>query len=137
VVLTHGYWQRRFGGRPVVGESMRVDGEVREIVGVLPASFRFLQAEPSLVMPLQFNRAEVPVGNFSYQGIARLKPGVTIEQAQADLSTVASQLAKEYPRTNEKTGARVLPLRDHLVGNVQLAVRLLAGAVCLVLLIPV
>jgi putative ABC transport system permease protein len=144
VVLTHGYWQRRYGGRPVVGESMRIDGDVREIVGVLPASFRFLQAEPSLVMPLQFNRAEVPVGNFSYQGIARLKPGVTIEQASADVARLLTRIPEVFPlppgftRTmydELKMAPRLRPLADDVIGDIGQVLWILLGTVGLVLLI--
>jgi predicted permease len=144
VVLTHGYWQRRYGGRPVVGESMRVDGEVREIVGVLPASFRFLQSEASLVMPLRFNRAEVPVGNFSYQGIARLKPGVTLEQAGRDVARLLSRIPERFPlppgftRTmydELKMAPRLRPLADDVIGDVGQVLWILLGTVGLVLLI--
>ena len=68
VILTHGYWQRRFGGSDIVGQSMTVDGEPLEIIGVLPATFRFLNENPSIVLPLQFDRTKIFVGNFSYQG---------------------------------------------------------------------
>jgi putative ABC transport system permease protein len=144
VVLTHGYWQRRYGGRPVVGESIRVDGTPREIVGVLPATFRFLRVEPSLVVPLQFNRAEVPVGNFSYQGIARLKPGVTIEQANADVARLLTRVPELFPlppgfsRTmydELKMAPRLRPLADDVIGDVGPVLWILLGTVGVVLLI--
>jgi putative ABC transport system permease protein len=144
VVLTHGYWQRRYGGRQVVGESMRVDGEVREIVGVLPASFRFLQSEASLVMPLRLNRAEVPVGNFSYQGLARLKPGVTLEQASSDVARLLSRIPELFPlppgftRTmydELKMAPRLRPLAEDVIGDVGQVLWILLGTVGLVLLI--
>ncbi|HEV3483828.1 MAG TPA: ABC transporter permease, partial [Vicinamibacterales bacterium] len=76
VLITHAYWQRKFGGDPnIIGRGITVDGRPREIIGVLPASFRFLSYNPQLVVPFQINRAEVFVGGFSHQGIARLKPG--------------------------------------------------------------
>jgi predicted permease len=143
-ILTHGYWQRRFGGRPVVGRSLRVDGDLREIVGVLPASFRFLQADPSLVMPLQFNRAEVPVGNFSYQGIARLKPGVTIDQASGDVARLLPRVPELFPlppgftRTmydELKMAPRLRPLADEVIGDIGQVLWILLGTVGLVLLI--
>ena len=87
-ILTYAYWQRKFGGdRGVIGRRLIVDGRPREVIGVLPQSFRFLRSDPALLLPLQFNRAEIFIGNFSYQGLARLKPGVTIEQANADIAT--------------------------------------------------
>ena len=83
-MLAHSYWQRKFSSDPsVIGRQVMIDGSPREIIGVLPASFRFLDTHPQLVLPMRLNRAEVFVGNFSYQGIARLKPGVTIAQANA------------------------------------------------------
>ena len=77
VMLSHAYWMRLFNGSPnAIGQSLPVNGRGREIIGVLPEDFRFLRYNPSVVYPFRFNRAEVFLGNFSYQGIARLKPGV-------------------------------------------------------------
>ena len=68
-MLTHAYWQRKFGSDPdVVGRPLVVDGTPREIIGVLPAGFRFLDTQPQLVLPFRFDRAKLFVGNFSYQG---------------------------------------------------------------------
>ena len=87
LMLTHAFWQRKFGGdAAAVGRTLTVDGRPYEIIGVLPESFRFLDRTPQIVVPFRFDRAKVFVGNFSYQGIARLKPGVTIEQANADVA---------------------------------------------------
>lgn len=84
LMLTHTFWQRKFGGdASAVGRTLAVDGRPYEIIGVLPASFRFLNRTPQIIVPMRFDRAKIFVGNFSYQGIARLKPGVTIEQANA------------------------------------------------------
>jgi hypothetical protein len=86
VILMDGYWQRRFGAdRAVLGRTIRVDGEPREIIGVMPRSFRFLDENPELILPYRFDRAKTTLGNFSYQAIARLKPGVTLSQANADV----------------------------------------------------
>ncbi|MPZ19958.1 MAG: hypothetical protein GEV06_18890 [Luteitalea sp.] len=86
-VLTYGYWQRRFGGaRDIVGQAVTIDGKPHEVIGVLPASFRFLDRNPAVLLPFRFNRAEIFLGNFSYLGIARLKPGVTIAQANKDVA---------------------------------------------------
>ena len=77
VLLTQGYWQRKLGADPgVLGKSLVVDGTPREIIGVLPAGFKFLNSAPQIVLPFQIDRAKVFVGNFSYQGIARLKSGI-------------------------------------------------------------
>jgi hypothetical protein len=81
VLLTYPYWQRKFGGDPtVIGRQLTVDGVAHEIIGVLPRSFIFLNEHPQLVLPMRIDRAKVFVGDFSYEGIARLKPGVTIDR---------------------------------------------------------
>ena len=98
VVLTHAYWQRAFSGDPsAVGRALVVDGRPREIIGVLPASFRFLNSRPAMLLPFRFNRAEVFIGNFSYQGLARLKPGVTLAQANADLARMLPLMMEKFP----------------------------------------
>ena len=79
VVLLAGYWRARFGGdRSVVGRTVTLDGKPREIIGVLPDSFRFLDRDVSLVVPMRLDRSKVVIGNFSYAAMARLKPGLTI-----------------------------------------------------------
>ena len=91
VMLTDGYWKSRFGGdRSVLGRRILVDGNACEVIGVLPPSFQFMDQKVSVLMPLRFNRNEVHLGNFSYQGVAVLKPGVTLQQANADLDTHAA-----------------------------------------------
>ena len=89
VVLSYGYWQRKFGGASsVVGRSITVDGKPREIIGVLPRGFRFLdQAEDAaLFLPFQWDRSKIKLGNFSQRALARLKPGVTMAEASADMA---------------------------------------------------
>ena len=98
VMLAHAYWERKFGSDPsVIGRQVMVDGSPREIIGVLPAGFRFLNANPQLVLPFRLNRAEVFVGNFSFQGIARLRPGVTIAEANADMARLIPLVAQRFP----------------------------------------
>src|SRR3954453_23604118 len=87
VLLTHGYWQRKMGSDPgVLGRSLVVDGTPREIIGVLPASFKFLNSTPQILLPFKFDRAKTFIGNFSSQGLARLKPDRAIAQANADIA---------------------------------------------------
>ncbi|MGH9937132.1 MAG: ABC transporter permease, partial [Blastocatellia bacterium] len=88
VILTYGYWSRKFGGAPsVIGRTIEVDGKPHAIIGVLPESFRFLdQTNLALILPLKFNREKTFLGEFRYEGIARLKPGVTLQQANADVA---------------------------------------------------
>jgi predicted permease len=144
VILTHGYWQRRFGGSDVIGQSLSVDGEPLEIVGVLPSSFRFLNEDPSIVLPLQFDRAKLYVGNFSFQGVARLKPGTTIAQANADIARLLPTLADRYPLPpgftrkmfdDLKVTPDVYPLVQDAVGDVGKMLWILLGTVGMVLLI--
>ena len=87
VMLSYAYWQKNFGGaRSVIGQSITVNGEPREIVGVLPRGFHFLNwDDAALILPMRLNRSDTKLGNFSYEGLARLKPGVTMEQASTDL----------------------------------------------------
>jgi putative ABC transport system permease protein len=87
LMLSYGYWQRRFGGdHAVIGRTITVDSISREIVGIMPEGFRFLNTESDLIMPIAFNRGRTILAGFGFQGIARLKPGVTIAQANADIS---------------------------------------------------
>ncbi len=87
VLLSNGYWHRRFGGSAsVLGQTLMVDGRPRQMIGVLPQGFHFLDQEDSdLFLPFQWDRSKVKLGNFSYQALARLKPGVTMAQASADM----------------------------------------------------
>ncbi len=143
VVLSHPYWQRRFGGDPaVVGKSLTVNGRSREIIGVLPAGFRFLRSKPDVFLPFQFNRAEVYMGNFSYQGLARLKPGVTIEQANIDVARMIPMATERFPKgvtlkmlQEARFGPKVRPLKEDLVGDVGKVLWVLLGTVGMVLLI--
>lgn len=142
LVISESFWRRRFSSDPkVIGMVVRSENGPLTIIGVAPASF-----EPRLLLTASGDRdmwqpkviedyePNLRGGGF-WNAVGRLKPGVTVETAQAEIDAVSAQLAREYPRTNEMTGARVLPLREHLVGDVRLALQLLAGAVSLVLLI--
>lgn len=145
ILLTHGYWQQRFGGDPgVVGRALHVDGKPMEIIGVLPARFRFLDEQPQIVMPYQFDRGKVFVGNFSHTGIARLKPGVTIAQANADLARMLPMLLEKFPPAPGMSRkmldqARVAPdvrlLKSDLIGDVGKTLWVLMATIGIVLLI--
>jgi predicted permease len=98
VLLSHGYWQRRFGGDPgVLGRRIVLDGRAREIIGILPATFRFLDRNPELYLPMRQDRAKVYLGSFSYQAIARLKPGATLAQTNADLERLIPIAIRTFP----------------------------------------
>ncbi len=93
VILSYGYWQRRFGGdRQVIGRNITVDSQSREIVGVMPKGFRFVDSDFDLTTPLAFNRGKVILAGFGFHGIARLKPGATIAEANADLNRLLPDL---------------------------------------------
>ena len=145
IILSHGYWQRKFNGdRGVVGRSLTVEGRPREVIGVLPRAFRFLRSNPEILYPLQFNRAEVYVGNFAYRGVARLKPGVTIEQANADVARMIPLVIERFPLPpgftlkmvdEVKLGPNVRPLALDVVGDIGPVLWVLFGMVGIVLLI--
>ena len=145
VILTHDYWQRTFNGdRSAVGQQLIVNGSAHEVVGVLPADFRFLRYNPSLVFPFRFNRAQVFLGQFSFQGVARLKPGVTIEQANADVARLIPSLLDRFPlppgfsRTmfeEIKLGPLVRPLAVDVVGDIGPMLWILLGTVGIVLVV--
>jgi putative ABC transport system permease protein len=136
VVLGHGLWRRKFGADPaVVGRSVVLDGRPHTIVGVMPPEFHFTQ-ERELIAPVVFGEQERARRGATYLGvIARLEPGVSVEQAEADMGAVAARLAEEYPQVNRRMGAAVLPLDEHMVGHVRPALLVLLGAVGFVLLI--
>jgi putative ABC transport system permease protein len=145
LMLTHTFWQRKFGGDVgAVGRTLTVDGRPYEIIGVLPQSFRFLDRTPQIIVPMRFDRAKIFVGNFSYQGIARLKPGVTIEQANADVARMLPLTVERFPLPpgfsrqmfdEARIGPKVRPLSEDVIGDVGQMLWILLGTVGVVLLI--
>src|SRR4051794_29410985 len=145
VMLGHGYWERKFGSDPgVIGKPVTIDGRAHEIIGVLPAGFTFLDTTPQLVLPFGLNRAEVFVGNFSYQGIARLKPGVTLAQANADVARMIPLVMERFPMPPGFTKQmfqeirltpNVRPLSQDVIGDVGRVLWVVFGTVGIVLLI--
>jgi predicted permease len=145
VILSYAYWQQKFGGAPnTIGRTLLVDGRQREIVGIMPERFRFLDRPFSLVMPLQFDRNETFIGNFSYFAIARLKPGVGITQANTDVARMLPLLAHKFPPPpgmslkmfeEVKLGPDVRPLIQDVTGGVSRVLWVLMSAIGLVLFI--
>jgi predicted permease len=143
VVLSHDFWQKQFGAdKNVLGRTVELDRRRFTIIGVMPAGFQFpIQSDPVELYITFAQEAEgsTPAttqrGSHSLQAIGRLKPSVTVEQAQADLSTIANNLATLYPTTNTHFGTAVRPLREDLIGDVRTALYVLFGAVICVLLI--
>lgn len=98
LMLSCGYWQHRFGGdRAIIGRRLMIDGKAREVIGIMPRNFRFLDLEPALFEPFQFDRNKTFLGNFSFQGVARLKPGVTLAQANADAARMLPIANRNFP----------------------------------------
>jgi predicted permease len=145
VLLTYGYWQRRYGGdRSIVGRDITVDGRRRQIVGVMPREFRFLDSDAQLLVPMQFNRAELQLGGFSYGFLARLKPGVTLAQANDDVARMIPEWLRAWPVLrgvnprvfeNARITAAVRPLKDEVVGDIGQILWILMATIGIVLLI--
>jgi predicted permease len=130
VMLSYGYWQRRFGGeRTVIGRSIAIDGQPRQIVGVMPKGFELVNAEFDVITPFAFDRNKQHLAGFGLQGIARLKPGIPITQANADVkrmlpiwedawpSGIAGFNSHFYEET-WKVAPAIRPLKQEVIGNV-------------------
>jgi putative ABC transport system permease protein len=145
VILTHGYWQRKFGSdASVIGRRIVADGKAREIIGVMPPAFRFLDEKPDLILPFQFERAKVFLGNFSYQAIARLKPGVTLAQANADVARMIPLVNTKFPPPpgfsaklfeDARIQPSVRPLKQDVIGDLGKVLWVLMASIGVVLLI--
>jgi predicted permease len=145
VILTFGYWQRRFGGNAsVIGRTLTVDSKPRTVIGVMPQDFRFLNSQADLILPMRFERDKLFLGNFSYQGIARLKPGVSLEQANADVARMLPGWMRTWPLPpgfsralfeNAHFAPKVQNLKQEVVGNIGATLWVLMGTIGLVLLI--
>ena len=133
-ILTHGYWQRRFGGaQTVLGQSIEIDGSTVDIIGVLPSSFRFLRTDPALVVPMQLDRADAAGVEFDFQALARLRPGITIDDANADIARMIPLLPEGFAELRMEPNVR--PLADDVIGDVGEVLWILLAAVSVVLLI--
>src|SRR5205809_2267209 len=137
VILSNGLWQHRFGGDPrVIGQAVSLNGESYTVIGVMPGSFQFPTRRDQLWVPLAFDAKEAASrGNHFLEVIARMKPGVTLQQAQAEMSTIAARLAQQYPEENLRVGSVVTALQEQVVGDIKPALLVLLGAVGFVLLI--
>jgi len=145
VLISHAYWQRVFSSSPAaVGQTLMVNGQASEVVGVLPEGFRFLDQNPAVIVPFKFNRAEIHAAGFSYQGLARLKPGVSIAQANADVERLLPTLTERFPLPpgftkkmfdEARFGSLVRPLEVDVVGDIGTMLWLMLGTVALVLVV--
>jgi len=138
VLLTNGGWQRRFGGDPnVIGKTLVLDGNLCNIVGVLPKNFQFGPSGSADVWrSLHLSGGMLERRNLHwFHPVARLTAGVSVQQAQAGMQTLARQLELQYPTSNEGVGSRLIPLRDQITGSVRPVMLMLMAAVGFVLLI--
>jgi predicted permease len=146
VILTYGYWNRKFGSdRSVIGRPIEVDGKLRTIIGVLPEDFRFLdRTSLAMLLPLKLNRENTFLGGFMYGGIARLKPGVTLQQANADVARMLPIVDRAFPLPpgasfkmleDLRLGPNIRPLKQEVVGDVGKVLWVLMSGISMVLVI--
>jgi predicted permease len=139
-VLSYGFWKSHFGGAATtVGRTISLNSEPYTIVGVMPASFSIASwgiASRALWVPVAYTPAERAVrDNHNAQVVARLKPGVDVARAEAEMKDISLRLEREYPKENAGWGATVIPLQELIVGDIRTALMMLLAAVGLVLLI--
>jgi putative ABC transport system permease protein len=136
-VLTHGYWQRRFGGNSnVIGQTVTINGESHTIVGILPPGFQFAMRNADLFLPYQPTQNQLTRRYMHGTNlIGRLKDGVTPEQAQAELDIIAGRIEQQFNDSHAGTKARLVPLQEEIVGTVRPILLVLLAAVGFVLLI--
>jgi len=145
-LLTYDYWQHKFGGdASAIGKTLVVDGQPRQIIGVLPRNFRFLDVQDlALILPLQLDRNKTQIGNFTFFGIARLKSGTTLAQATADAAHLLPITLSSFPEQpglprkifeDAHLAPRILPLKERVVGNVGAFLWVVMGGIGTVLLI--
>jgi predicted permease len=145
VMLSYGFWQRQFGGdRSVIGRNLIVDSLPRQIVGIMPQGFRVVKTEPDLILPLAFDRGHVMLAGFGFNGIGRLKPGVTIAQANADLARLLPVWMDTWHNDPNSSGRwyenwkirpTIRPLKQQVVGNVGDVLWVVMGTIALVMAI--
>lgn len=142
-VLSYGLWQRRFGGDSgIIGQKILINGKPATVIGVMPASFHwyikkssFFKKVPEMWKPFPITQEERTRKGRFLGVVARLKPGISVEKAQAEMTLIGNRLEKEYPEFNTNWGVNVVPLRQQLSGDVRPALLILSGAVGFVLLI--
>jgi predicted permease len=146
VLLSYSYWQQKFGGASsVIGQPITLDGKARQIIGVLPRGFHFLEyTDAALIVPFQWDRSKTKLGNFSERALARLKPGVTMEQASADMARLLPVTVRSFaapdgfsPTIFEKAriSPSLRPLKLDVIGDVGKVLWVLMGSIGMVLLV--
>ena len=137
-ILSYGYWKNRFGGdSSILGRTIMADSQPREVIGVLPRDFRFLDFDPSLFVPLRLDRSQVRLGNFSFMGIARLRAGITLPQASSDIARLIPLMPEKFVAPIGLSGQafremRLAPnlrlLKQDVVGDVGSVLWVLTGS---------
>lgn len=137
VILTYGFWQRKFGGDPgVIGRALTINAQSFTVIGVLPASFQYALKSNDLWLPFQPPQNAMTTRSGHYVNlIARLKPGISATQAESELNVIASRIERENSQSHAGTSARLVPLQEEIVGKVKPTLFMLLAAVGLVLLI--
>jgi putative ABC transport system permease protein len=140
VLLSGGFWRRRFGASPaIIGSQILLNARPATVIGVLPASYEHVEVNPDrsadLFTPYGFNPAAANRGGHFIRAVGRLAPGATIDTARAELDTIAARLEQQFPTSNHGQGVRLLPLHEATVGSSRQSLMLLSAAVGLVLLI--
>jgi predicted permease len=152
VLLSYGYWQRRFGAdRSVIGRKIMVDARPREIVGVMPSGFRIADAPFDLILPIKFDRSRAILAGFYLSALGRLKPGVSIQQANADIARLIPIWVRSWPSmvgqpsgdtraesvyiASWRIGPNLRPLRDSVVGSIGGVLWVIMGTLSMVMLI--
>jgi predicted permease len=146
VLISYGYWREKFGGDPaVIGRPITADGKPREIIGVLPRGFQFLDDQDiAIIAPFKWDRSKLKLGNFSYRALARLKPGVTMAQASADVARMLPIVSRSFPPPegfstqlfeNAHIGPNLRSLKQEVIGDVGNVLWVLMGSIAMVLLI--
>jgi len=140
VLLSDGFWRRRFGAdSAIVGKAITVNARPATVIGVLPATYRHLEINPErsadVFLPYGFNPAQPNRGAHFIRGVARLNDGVSIDQARSEFEAIAARLERDFPVSNTDEGVVVTPLLDSMVGDSRPVLLLLSAAVGLVLLV--
>jgi len=146
VILTYGFWRKKFAGSPsAIGQTIILDGTPRQIIGVLPPRFQFLdETDLAVILPFKWDRNTTHLGNFSYEALARLKPAVTIKQANADIARMLPLVTRTFPAPpgfsaklfdDARIGPNLRPLKNDVVGDVGSMLWVVMGSIGLVLLI--
>jgi len=145
VIASYGFWQSKFGGDPkVIGRGIVLDGRPREVIGVLPQGFQFLDLKPALLVPIRLDPAKTFLGQFSYSSLARLKSGVTLAEANSDVARMIPLALRRFPPfpgysvkmfEEARLSPSLQPLKQSLIGDIGRVLWVLMGTVGIVLMI--